>query len=89
MRQLQSIPITVSGSVHTRKQISSLNLVIHMYDGPPQKHFLVGCSLPFVRLAQHLTAQAMSASSVKPDVLRPGIVGMRESIFIRLQPRMA
>ena len=46
-------------------------------------------------LVEHLTAfarlvLAMSAWSVKPgrDVLRPGVVGMRGSMVIRLRPCM-
>ena len=57
------------------------------------KRSLVGCNLPFMRLREHLTAlrawcKLMSAWSVKPDVLSPGIVGMRGSMVIRLRPCM-
>ena len=31
-------------------------LSFHIHERPPQKRFLVGCSSPFKRLAQHLTA---------------------------------
>ena len=34
----------------------SLDAVIDMQEIPLQKRFLVGCSSPFIRLAQHLTA---------------------------------
>ena len=50
-------------------------------------------SSPFTRLAELLTAlrawckQCLPGRS-KPDVLRPGIVGMRGSIVIRLRPCM-
>ena len=33
--------------------------------------------------------QAMPARSVKPDALRPGIIGMRGTMVIRLRPCMA
>ena len=56
MRQLHSNPIAVSGRGHTRKQINSFDAVIHMQESPPHKRFLVGCSSPFTRLAEYLTA---------------------------------
>ena len=37
-------------------KINSLDAVINMQETPPQKRFVVGCSSPFVRLAEHLTA---------------------------------
>ena len=55
-RQLHSIPIAVSGSGHTRKQINSLDPALHVPENPPHKRFLAGCSSPFMRLAEHLTA---------------------------------
>ena len=53
---LSSIPIAVSGSGRTRKQLDSFDAVIHMQERPPTKRFLVGCSSPFMRLAQLITA---------------------------------
>ena len=38
---LHSTPITVSGSVQTRKQINSFDAVIHIHESPPDKRFLV------------------------------------------------
>ena len=54
--QLHSMPIAVSGSGHTGKQIYSFDAVIHMQESPPHKRFLVGCSSPSMRLVQHLPA---------------------------------
>ena len=56
MRQFRGKPIAVSGSGYTGKQINSFNAVIHMQESPPHKRFSVGCSSPFLRLAEHLTA---------------------------------
>ena len=37
--------------------LNSVDAVIHMQESPPpQGRFLVGCSSPFMRLAEHLTA---------------------------------
>ena len=55
MRQLHNNPIAVSESGHTGKQISSFDAVINMQESPPHKRLLVGCSSPFMRLAEHLT----------------------------------
>ena len=55
-RRLHSISIAAFGSGRTRKQIKSLDAVIHTQESPPQKRFLVGCSSTLMRLAQHLTA---------------------------------
>ena len=35
---------------------TSFDAVIHLQERPPHKRFLVGCSSPFMRLAEHLTA---------------------------------
>ena len=65
-----------------------------MQESPPHRRFSGGCSSPFMRLAQqHLTAlrawcKLCLPGRWKPDVLRPGIVGMRESMVIRLRPCM-
>ena len=48
--------IAVFGSGHTRKQINSVDAVIHTQESPPHKRFLLGCSSPFMRLAELLTA---------------------------------
>ena len=68
---------------------------IRTQENPPLKWFSVGCSSLFMRLALHLTTtlrawcKATSAWSVKkPDVLRPGVVGMRGSTVVRLRPCM-
>ena len=45
-----------------------MEAVFHMQEIPPQKRFIVGCSSPFMRLAEHFTSrlvQARSAWSVK------------------------
>ena len=59
---------------------------IHMQQNPLQKRFLV-CSSPFMRLAQHPKAlrawcKKCLPARWKPDVLRPGIVGVRGSIMV-------
>ena len=36
--------------------INSFDAVIHLFASLPQKRFLVGCSSPFMRLAENLTA---------------------------------
>ena len=51
----------------------------------PLTRFLVKCGSPFMRLAEHLTELRAPCTRClpgrrKPDVLRPGIVGMRGSI---------
>ena len=66
MRQLHSNPVAVSGSGHTGKHLNSFHDVTHMQENPAHKRFLVGCSSPFLRLAEHLQAlralaQLMSA----------------------------
>ena len=45
-RQLHSIPIAVSGSGHTRKQVSLLDAVIHLEESQPQKRFLWDAAHP-------------------------------------------
>ena len=60
MNQVHSNPIAVSGSGHTGKQINSFEAVIHMQENPPDKRRLVGCSSPFMQLAEHLTALCAS-----------------------------
>ena len=70
------------------------DVVIHMRENPPLKRFSVGCSSPFMRLAGHLTfcfaleCKQCLPGRLKPDMLRPGMVGMRESMAIRLPPCM-
>ena len=68
-RQIHTIPTAVSGSGDTRKQVNSLD-ACHPHPTLSRKPFLAGCSSPFMRLAQHLTAlrawcKQMSAWSVK------------------------
>ena len=58
---------------------------------PSYERFLEGCSSPFMRLAEHLTALRAWCKQCLPgwwksDVLRPGGVGMRGSMVIRLRP---
>ena len=62
-------------------------------ESPPHKRFVVGCSSPFMRLAQHLKALRAWCKQgclvgKKSDALRPGILVMRGSMTIRLQPCM-
>ena len=64
-----------------------------MQENPPHKRYLVGCGSPFLRLAQNLSAlrgwcKQCLPGRRKPDVLRPGIVGMRGSMVVRLRPCM-
>ena len=56
MRQLHSNLTAVSGSAHTGKQIDSFDAVIHMQENPPQEWFLVGCSSPYLRFVERLSA---------------------------------
>ena len=56
MRQLHSNPIAVCESGYTGKQMNQFDAVIHMQESPLHKHFLVRCSSPFKRIAEHLTA---------------------------------
>ena len=63
--QLHSNPNAVSGSGDTGKQINSFDAIIHTQESPPHKRFWAGCSSPFMRLAEHLTALlALGASDV-------------------------
>ena len=70
VRQLDSNPIAVSGSGHSEKQTNPFHAVIHMQENLPHKWFLVGCSSPFMRLAEETPHDpsrwvlAMSAWSV-------------------------
>ena len=55
--------------------------VIHMQEIPPHKPSVVGCSSSFMRLDRNLTAFGVWCKHrlhgrLKPDILRPGIVGM-------------
>ena len=43
-------------SASKKKMSRSVTPVIHTQESPPHKRFLVGCSSPFMRLAEHLTA---------------------------------
>ena len=82
---------------HTRKQSNSSALpsickkVGTRCRSPSYERFLEGCSSPFMRLAEHLTALRVWCKQClpgwrKPDVLRPGIVGMRGCMVIQLRP---
>ena len=62
---------------------------------PPPGHswFSVGCSSPFMRLAEHLKALGTGYTRCLPgrrkhDVPRPGIVGMRGPMILTLRQRM-
>ena len=91
------VPIAVSGSGPTGNYVNPLKLSsISKYVGtmcrsPFYERFLEGCSSPFMRLAEHLTTLRAWCKQCllvlwKLDVLRPGIVGMRGSMVIRLGP---
>ena len=91
--QLHSKPIAVSGSGHTRKRIKQLTL------SSVCKKTRLKIGLSRMQLTLHATrptphgasclVQATSSWSVKTrDVFRPGIVGMREYMAIRLRPCM-
>ena len=54
-RQLQSMPVAVSGSGYTRKYNKYFDTVIRMQGSLPQKRFLIGCSSAFMRIAEHLS----------------------------------
>ena len=65
--------------------------IMHVQESPPHKRFLVGCSPPSMRLAEHITALRAWCKQCLPrrwkiDVLRPGIAGMQGSTVIRLWP---
>ena len=48
-----------------QKQIHSSDAVIHTQESPPQERFLVGCSSPFMRLAQHTSWRvALGATNI-------------------------
>ena len=65
MRRLHSNPIAVSGSGHNGKHIKLFDAAIHTQESPPHKRFLVGCSLPSMRLAENLANRfALGASDV-------------------------
>ena len=58
---------------------------------PSYERFLEGCRSPFMRHAEHLTAirawcKQCLPGRLKPDVLRPGTVGMRSSMVLRPRP---
>ena len=54
MKKLHSKTIAVSVYEDAGQQINTFAAVIHMQESPPHKQFLVGCSSPFKRLAEHL-----------------------------------
>ena len=98
-RQIHSLPIAVSGSGHTRKQLNQVNAVIQtrrLYKKVRlKKLFLVGCSSRSMRLAQHLRGACfvLGASNAclvgeNPKLLRLGIAGTRGSMVIQPRPRM-
>ena len=76
----------------TREQSNSLVLlsiskkVDTRCRSPSFERFLEGCSSPFMRLAEHLTALCAWCKHCLPDVLRPGLVRMRGSMVMRLRP---
>ena len=61
---------------------------------PPHKHSFVRCSSALHATRQNtsrrsaLGARCVCLVGEKPDVLLPGIVGMRGSMVVRLRPRM-
>ena len=91
------IPFAVSGVATSENKVVLIGAVIHKQESrhkvqrPSYERFLEGCSSPFMRLAEHVTARRAWCKQClpgwcKPDVLRPGIVGMRGSMVIRLRP---
>ena len=71
-RQLHATPIGVSGSGHAGYYISSLKLdIVYTQVRASQVSLLIGCSSPFMRLLEHITAlgawckQCLPAGSVK------------------------
>ena len=69
---LSIVNFFMHGPIHPPPPPHNLfDAVIHLQECPPHKRFIVGCSSPFIRLAQHLSTlrawceQAMSAGSVK------------------------
>ena len=96
---MQVIPIAVSGSVRTRKQIYSLDAVIHMQESPPRKRFLLRCSSPIMRLAEHIGALRAWCKQCLPSSVKTRrapswhrrdarIYGMQGSTVTRLRPCM-
>ena len=83
------IPIAVSGAATPENKVTNWSLsftskkVGTRCRSPSHERFLGGCSSTFMRLA-------LGGNNVclvgEPDVLRPGIVGMRGSMVIRLRP---
>ena len=91
-----SSPIAVSGSGDTGKQIESFDAVNHIQGSPSHKRFLVGCSSPFMRLAERPTAlragckQCLGWSDKKPTCSVPALWGCEGlwSTVVRLGPCM-
>ena len=91
------IPIAASGvatpnNTVTHWSLSSISKKVGpRCQSPFHERFLEGCSSPFIPLAEHLTARRAWCKQClpgwwTPNVLRPGIVGMRGSMIIRLRP---
>ena len=88
-RYLRSKPIACLWKWPHQKINQLIDAVSHVQENAPQKRFVVGCSPPFMRLAQHLTALRAWCKQClprrqKPDMLCPGIAAMRRSTVIRL-----
>ena len=89
--QSHSTPIAVSG--HTRKQINSWTLPSVCKNNRLKSGSYYMMQLTLRATRQHLTAlhawcKQCLPGRFQPDVLRPGVVGMRGSMVIRLRPCM-
>ena len=90
-RQIQSTPIAVSGSGHGGNLMNSLKESSMCVSASQAIHSRVQLSLHATRRTipgASCLLQAGTTWSVKPDVLRPGIAGMRGSMAIRLRSCM-
>ena len=81
------VPIAVSGVATPENKVTHWRRHKRCRS-PSYERFLEKCSAPFMRLAEHLTALRAWCKQClpdwrKPDVLRPGMVGMRGSTAIR------
>ena len=87
--RVPSLALRPTGSGHTGNQINYFDAVIHEKSTSQAVLRRMQLSLNATRRTPHGASRlmlAMSVWSVKPDVLRPGIVGIRGSMIIRLRP---
>ena len=90
-RQLDGTLIALSGSGHTRNLIDSLKLSSICKSASQAVLCRMQRTFHATRRTPHgasCLVRAMSTWSMKPGILRPGVVGMRGSMVIRLRPCM-